>query len=236
MIRRFVLLLLLGGIATAALSVLFARVDQLVLASEKARTALEVTDELNRELNAATYASNLIAFAILGGLLSIVGAIACSAPSSSRQKAIGAAVGLVLGAFAGALGAALGHWYVDNVQLPVDPMVQWAARWTLILLPMALAAGLATASAGNLRRDLGNALAGGVIGAIIASVAFAVLHGMLTEIENFSVVMPRFVNNRVLIFASTIFGVGLGLLWQVKTTPAVAEAPETVTGQTPSGA
>lgn len=234
--RRFALMVFFGLVATAALSLLFAQAYQFVLASEEARTAVVVTEELGRELYAATYASDLIAFAILGAVLSAVMALACSTRSSTQQKAAGAGVGLVLGAAGGALGAMLGHWYVLNMQWQLDPMVQWALRWALVLLPIAIAAALATAAAGNFRRDIGNAVSGAIVGTMIAAVVFALLHGIVAQTENFSVVMPAFIPNRVLIVAAAVLGIGTGLVWQVKEPRAVADASSPTAGEVSTSA
>lgn len=225
MARRLVVLFVLGALAVAGIGMLYKNAYPFVLASEEARTALTVTEELTQELKAATYASDLIAFGIIGSVISAIIALSCSSRSTKTRKVVGTVAGAVIGFAAGCAGAAAGHWYTENVQWQLDPLVQWTLRWVLILFPIALASAVATALAGDFRRDLVNALAGAIVGSVASAAAFAVLHGLITPSENFSMVLPAFSANRFLIIASAIFGIGLGILWQVKTPKSAAPEP-----------
>ncbi len=217
MIRSFVMLVVLTLLVSFGLGYLFQSAYPFVLASETARKSVEVSEEQMAELKGAALASDRIAFAIIGALLCGTLPLVVSGPSSSTKKIAGAGVGLLLGGGLGAVAGWFGHWFYANPSIEIaDAMMYFLLRWTLMLLPLAIAAAISsTLASGNIKL-IPHSLVGAVLGAVAASALYSVLSGTVTTIEGREKILPFFFGNRVLILAATCFCIGAGILLQLQ--------------------
>ena len=83
-----------------------------------------------------------------------------------------------------------------------------------MLAPLGIAVGIASSDFGHWRSQLFHLIVGALIGVMAASVIYALLSGMATVLEGKTKIFPHFLSNRILIMATTVFCVGLGIITQ----------------------
>lgn len=214
--RSLPVLLVYTLLATCGLGLLFQSAYPFVLASETARKSVEVSKEQLIELNGAELKSDMIAFALLsavlcGGLASLL----VKAEKVSR-RIVGLGMGILLGALVGAGVGWLGHWFEAHPSIDIqDTMLYFCLRWSIMLVPIAIATAFLCSLIGGTTTNLLNSIIGGILGAVVASAIYAVLSGMVTTVEGRHKVLPFFLGNRILIIASSIFCIGAGIAWQL---------------------
>jgi hypothetical protein len=118
MALRIVLFVSFSILASACLLWFYQTYHPLVLASEESRNSIDVTVEQLNELNNAERLSDMISFALLGGVLSGGLALISGTTKSPMSMYFGLFTGLVLGAVAGAAAGFIGHWFDDA---PIHP-------------------------------------------------------------------------------------------------------------------
>ncbi|XZE43213.1 hypothetical protein SH467x_002766 [Pirellulaceae bacterium SH467] len=216
--RKVLFVLLATPLFAALLTALFHFTYPFVLASEEAQKSIMVTPAQQAELASATLASDLIAYAITGGIL--CGALALlvgSAPSLSH-RGIGASIGLGLGAITGAAAAWLGHWIELNPSFEIsDPMVYIVVRWVLMLALLGISAGVAVALASNHWKNAVNLIVGGLLGVVATAITYGLLVGLVTTPEGRHKILPFHDANRAILFTSAFAYIGLGILLQLRT-------------------
>lgn len=214
MALRLVLFVSFSILASAGLLWFYQTFHPLVLASEEARKSVEVSIEQLNELNAAERLSDMISFALLGGVLS-GGLALLSATTESMSQFFGLFTGLVLGAVAGAAAGFIGHWFDDAPYIQIsDPMMYSCLRWVLMLFFIPFAVAIACAVGGDFKKNFVGALVGAFIGVLSAAFLYAILSGMVTTVEGRNKIFPHHFSNRVLIVVATIFCTVSGVLWQ----------------------
>lgn len=167
-------------------------------ASEEAQKSLEVTEAQSAELLASARKSDSIVFALYGSLLAAVAGWFCHPLAAMSGRVKGALAGIVLGAIGGVLTAQVGHWFDRAIPFPQEPMLYWIGRWVLMVLPTCLAAGVAVALAGQFVKHVGNAVAGSVLGGVIAIILYSLLTGSVTPIEGHQYIYPANPGNRLM--------------------------------------
>ena len=218
MALRIVFFLSFSILASAGLLWFYQTFHPLVLASEEARKSVEVSSEQLNELNAAERLSDMISFALLGGVLS--GGLAfISATKSPMSRFLGLLTGLALGGVAGAVSGFIGHWFDDASYIQIsDPMMYSCLRWVLMLILIPFAVAAASAVGCDFKKDFAKnfvgALVGAFIGVLSAAFLYAILSGMVTTVEGKNKIFPHHFSNRVLIVVATIFCTVSGVLWQ----------------------
>jgi hypothetical protein len=218
MALRIVFFLSFSILASAGLLWFYQTFHPLVLASEEARKSVEVSSEQLNELNAAERLSDMISFALLGGVLS--GGLAfISTTKNPMSRFLGLLTGLALGGVAGAASGSIGHWFDDASYIQIsDPMMYSCLRWALMLILIPFAVAAASAVGGDFKKDFAKnfvgALVGAFIGVLSAAFLYAILSGMVTTVEGKNKIFPHHFSNRVLIVVATIFCTGFGVLWQ----------------------
>jgi hypothetical protein len=177
-------------------------------ASEEARTSIAVTQEQSLELRDSARWSDLIVYAVVGATLAAMSGLLChpNAKTSGRLRA--AVIGILLGGAAGATSAILGHWFDERVLFPPEPMIYWVKRWSLMLLPIALAVAVTVASAGRFTKTVLDAVVGAAVGGALAMILYCVLSGMLTPIEGHQYIYPAATGNRLMILGLSAVFIG----------------------------
>lgn len=216
MIRPLAFLLALTAASVFALHALYINHYPFVLASEVARKSLEVTPAQMQELRAAELASDMIAYAIFAALLCGALAACCSASEKVSGQMLGLVVGLAGGAVSGAATGWLGHWLELNPWFAIaDPMIYAIVRWSIMLMPIAIVAGLATSISVCSGYKIGNTIVGSVVGAVIAAMIYAMSVGTFTIIESRSKILPFHDANRMMLVGFSVFCIGAGTLFQL---------------------
>lgn len=227
MMRNLPLILVFTLLATCGLGFLLQSAYPFVLASETARKSVEVSKEQTLELNEAELKSDMIAFAVFsavlcGGLASLL----VKADNLSK-RIVGLGMGIVLGAMVGAGVGWLGHWFEAHPSIDIqDAMLYFCLRWSIMLVPIAIATAFLCSLIGGAPKNLLNSIIGGILGALVASSIYAVLSGLVTTVEGRHKVLPFFLGNRILIIACSIFCIGAGIAWQLyekKSSPNIKE-------------
>lgn len=213
-------MLALLAVATAAFTIVVFGVVRstypFVLASEKARKSVEVTVSQMKELRSAELASDMIAFGIFSALMCGVLAACLGVSKSVMGKLVGLAIGLVLGAVAGAGMGWIGHWLELNPAFEIrDPMIYSVVRWSIMLLPVAIAAGFVIAIASKSFNQIAHVVIGAVLGSVVAAMIYAAVAGTFTTMEARSKIMPFHDANRILIIAASMFCIGTGIVLQL---------------------
>ena len=187
-----------------------------MLASEEARKSIEVSVSQMKELRSAELSSDMIAFGIFSALLCGVLA-SCLGVSKNVSGRFGSLViGLVLGAIAGAGMGWIGHWLELNPAFEIsDPTVYTVVRWCIMLLPVAIAAGIATSISTKSFNQIAHSVIGALLGAVGAAMIYAVVAGTFTTIESRSKVLPFHDANRILIISASTFCIGIGIFLQL---------------------
>ena len=187
-----------------------------VLASKEARKSVEVTVSQMKELRSAELSSDMIAFGIFSALLCGVSAACFSISKNVSGRLVGLAIGLFLGATAGAGTGWLGHWLELNPAFDIkDPIVYSVVRWSIMLLPVAIAAGIATSISTRSLNQIVHSVIGATVGAMAAAMIYAVVAGTLTTMEARSKILPFYDANRILIIAASMFCIGTGIVLQL---------------------
>jgi hypothetical protein len=219
MLRNLLILIALTALISIGLGLLFEKVYPFVLASETARTSIVVTPEQTLELKTAARASDMIAFAIFAAVACGVIAVCLGKHTNQNRRWMGLGIGVALGIVAGASAGWIGHWFEENPALDFeDPMIYSLVRWAFMLAPVGIAVAIASSDFGHWQSQLFHLIVGALIGVIAASVIYAFLSGMATVFEGKTKIFPNFLSNRILIMASTIFCVGLGIITQAQGT------------------
>ena len=213
-------MLALLAIATAAFTlVVFGVVRSTypyVLASEEARKSVEVTVSQMKELRSAELSSDMIAFGIFSALLCGVLASCLGVSKNVSGRFGGLVIGLVLGAIAGAGMGWIGHWLELNPAFEIeDPTVYSMVRWCIMLLPVAIAAGIATSISTKSFNQIAHAVVGAIMGAVAAAMIYAIVAGTFTTMESRSKILPFHDANRMLIIAASMFCIGVGIVLQL---------------------
>jgi hypothetical protein len=189
-----------------------------VLASEQARTSLEVTQEQRDELDSALKSSDLRAFAIFGAMICVVTGLGFMNGANPVQLATVVGTGIVLGGVSGWMMGLIGYWFHQNlIDSLSDVMVHVVARLFVMFIPIALAVGLVAAVATRNGRNFGSAFGGAVLAAIVAAAGYGVLSGVITPLELVRDIMPAHEVNRVLLFMlafPAICGLAFRQVWQ----------------------
>jgi hypothetical protein len=213
MALRIVLFVSFLIFASAGLLWFYQTYHPLVLASAEARKSVEVSSEQLNELNAAEMFSDMISFALLGGVLSS-GLALISATKRPMSRFFGLLTGLALGAVAGAAAGFIGHWFDDSPYIQIsDPMLYSCLRWALMLILIPFAVAAACAVGADFKKDFVGAFLGAFIGILCAAFLYAILSGMVTTVEGRNKIFPHHFSNRVLIVVATIFCTASGVLW-----------------------
>ncbi len=215
MIRPLAFLVAITAACTFALHGAFSTYHPFVLASPETRKSVEVTTAQNLELRAAELASDMIAYAVFSALLCGALAACCSAARSAKGQIVGLVVGLLGGAVAGAATGWIGHSLELNPTFAIsDPMIYAIVRWSLMLLPIGIMAGIAL-SASDSTGKIANTVAGAVIGAILASMIYSIAVGTFTTIEARSAILPFHDANRMMLIGLSVFCIGAGAIIQL---------------------
>lgn len=215
MALRIVLFVSFSILASACLLWFYQTYHPLVLASEESRNSIDVTVEQLNELNNAERLSDMISFALLGGVLSGGLALISGTTKSPMSMYFGLFTGLVLGAVAGAAAGFIGHWFDDAPYIQIsDPMMYSCLRWALMLILIPFAVAAACAVGGDFKNNFVGTLLGALIGVLSAAFLYAILSGMVTTVEGRNKIFPYHFSNRVLIVVATIFCTVSGVLWQ----------------------
>lgn len=216
MTRSLVLLIAITLASMFAMHGVFSTKYPFVLASEEARKSLEVTTAQMKELRAAELASDMIAYGIFGALLCGALASCCSAAKSTGGQILGLVVGLLGGAAAGVATGWLGHWLELNPAFAIaDPMIYAIVRWSIMLLPIAIVAGLAISISKSGESKYANAIAGACFGAVIAAMIYSISVGTFTTIESRSKILPFHDTNRMMLVGLCVFCIGVGAVFQL---------------------
>jgi hypothetical protein len=216
MLSKLAILLVFSILVTAGLGYLFQKTYPFVLASEKTRLSVEVTEEQSLELRAAAQSSDMITFSIVSTVLCVGCAAVFGRSESFNDRLVGMLFGAGLGASTGALAGWIGYWFQYNPAIVIqDPMVYSFARWVAMLVPTGLAAGLSTAIAGRIRLDTANAIIGSLLGVVAAAAVYASTSGSFTTVESRHKIFPHHMENRFLIIASIVVCIGAGIVTQV---------------------
>lgn len=186
-----------------------------VLASEAARTSLMVSEAQLTELNQATMQSDMIVFAVVGAAFSAILALVLSKPAKSIQRIMGAFFGLVAGAILGALGGWIGHQFLNPALGEMEISIYQCLRMLGIMIPIGIAASLAVGVGGQMKTDFGKALVGAILGIVAAALAYSVLSGLVTTVENRHKVFPHHMPNRLLMLTGTAIAVAVGMAIQL---------------------
>jgi hypothetical protein len=216
MIRSLALLVVLTAAAVFSLHGVFSNHYPFVLASEEARKSLEVTTAQMKELRGAELLSDMIAYAAFSALLCGALAACCSAARNGLEQIVGLVVGMVGGAVAGAVTGFLGHWLELSPGFAIDdPMIYAIVRWSIMLLPIAIAAGLATAISTKSAGKIGITIVGSVIGSVVAAMIYSMSVGTFTTIESRSKILPFHDANRMMLVGVCVFCIGAGTVLQL---------------------
>jgi len=213
MLKSLVLLVMLSGACTFAIFELLDSYYPFVLASEEARKSLEVTTAQMKELRGAELASDMIAYAVFSALFCGSLAACCSVSRNAGGQLLGLGVGLVAGVAAGAAMGWLGHWLELNPTFVIaDPMIYAIVRWSIMLLPVATVAGLATSVSSASGIQIVHTILGAILGAVLAAMIYSVTVGTFTTIETRSKILPFHDANRILLVGACTFCIGAGAL------------------------
>jgi hypothetical protein len=124
----------------------------------------------------------------------------------------------------GACGLALswiGFYCYDWLPITWDALVRVSVRLTAMLLPFALVAGLLIAICAGRIPQLPSIFLGGVIGAALAAVSYAIIAGVALQNENSDPVLPPGTICRLLLFFVIACAIWSTILYQLKTTSSV---------------
>ncbi len=226
MIKRIAFFLVLTAVATLGVWMIVREYYPFVLASEETLTAEFFSEAQSAEFRDAAYKSDIIVFGILGLTIATLAGGASQPAVSLGKRMLGSASGLVLGLLAGVGAACLGYWFDSHVQFPRDPMLYWVGRWSLMLLPIAIASGFAASIAGDFRKDLAESLVGAIMGAATATIIYCLLSGVVAPIEHHVQVFPGFTGNRLLIISLSTMLIGGGILVQLTRKSRRTAGPE----------
>lgn len=216
--RKVLFILIAAPLFAALLTALLHFTYPFVLASEEAQKSIMVTPAQQAELASATLASDLIAYAITGGILCGALALLVGFAPSASQRGVGAAIGLGIGAIAGAAAGWLGHWIELNPSFEIsDPMVYIVVRWVLMLAVLGIAAGVSVGLASNNMKNAINLVVGGLLGVVATAILYGLLVGLVTTPEGRHKILPFHDANRALLFAAAFAFIGLGILLQLRT-------------------
>ncbi len=216
MFKILAMLVLVVASLTFAVFEIYSTSYPFVLASEEARKSLEVTPSQMLELRSAELSSDMIAYGIFSALMCGALAACCSRSENTAGQLLGLAIGLVVGAIAGAGMGWIGHWLELSPAFVIsDPMIYSVVRWSIMLLPVAIAAGIATSISTFSPNEIGHAVMGAILGAVSAAAVYSVVAGSVTTIEARSKILPFHDANRVLIVAASIFCMGVGIILQL---------------------
>lgn len=215
MLKPFALLVLLSAACTFALHGFYSSYYPFVLASEEARKSVEVTTAQMKELRAAELASDMIAYAVFSALLCGALAACCNNAENASGQLLGLSVGLVAGTAAGVATGWLGHWLELNPAFTIsDPIIYAIVRWSIMLLPVAIVAGLASSISGSSTSQIGNSIIGAILGAVTAAMIYSITVGTFTTIESRSKILPFHDANRMMLVGVCTFCIGAGVVFQ----------------------
>ncbi len=166
------------------------------------------------------------ALAMLAGLPAIVGQSASTGQRPLLKRLIGFVVVAVLaGGGCGLLISWIGHYGEDWLPITLDPLVRVSTRLLVSLLPFALAASLlAVLFTSNLKQFPGSFL-GGLLGALLASFAFALVAGLAFQNENSDVVLPPGTSCQLLLFFFVPWLIWATIVYQLRGASALAHQP-----------
>ncbi len=216
MLKMLAMLLLVSASFSFVVHKVYSSNYPFVLASEEARKSVEVTPAQMLELRSAELSSDMIAYGIFSALLCGALAACCSVSKNARGQILGLLVGLALGAGAGAGMGWIGHWLELSPAFVIsDPMIYSVVRWSIMLLPVAIAAGIATSISTGSMNELGHSVIGAILGAVSAAAIYSVVAGTFTTIEARSKILPFHDANRILMVAASIFCIGFGIILQL---------------------
>ncbi len=216
MFKIIAMLVLVVASLTFAVFEIYSTNYPFVLASEEARKSLEVTPAQMKELRSAELSSDMIAYGIFSTLMCGAIAACCSLSKNTAGQLLGLVIGLVFGASAGAGMGWIGHWLELNPAFVIsDPMIYSVVRWSIMLLPVAIAAGIATSISTGSLNELGHAVLGAILGAVSAAAVYSVVAGALTTIEARSKILPFHDANRIWIVAASVSCIGAGIILQL---------------------
>jgi hypothetical protein len=177
-----------------------------VLASAEARASLEVTAEQLAELKSARYASDAIAFGVVGAILVAICMLTFRISRSVRLPEKRTRLndlllllgGVGVGFLTGALGGWLGNSFEDGNSWNLDTTSRIMIRSAIVMLPAALAGALGILMIERSSQRCGDAILGAILGVGLTLVVSAALHGNLTTFEARPPVFPDQPANRVL--------------------------------------
>ncbi|MDX1928257.1 MAG: hypothetical protein SFV81_17145 [Pirellulaceae bacterium] len=184
-----------------------------VLASAEARASLEVSAEQLAELKAARYASDAIAYGVVGAILVEICMLTFRIfhwirPTDKRSwfsdlpvLVVGAGVGFL----AGAAGGWLGNSFEDGNSWNLDTTTRIMIRSAIVMLPAAVAGAVGILMIERSARRSGDALLGAILGVGLSLVVTAALHGNLTTFEARPPVFPDQPANRALFPTAYLF-------------------------------
>lgn len=226
--KIFLYLAVAAAAAAGSYFIIQSTYDETAFASEEARTSLEVSEAQSAELLASTTTSNMIAYAILGALMTGASGFAANPRALPAGRGIGLVVGLILGAVAGVAMAQIGHLYDAKIAFPRDPMLYWVGRLFAMFSVLGIACGVAIAAAGKFSKDITDAIVGGLLGAGALTIIYCFVAGAATRIEGHQYIYPAFPENRaVLIGLSILVGFGSMLLLVRKSETATSKTEAT---------
>lgn len=215
MLSRVVAICILGLIASCGHFYLLKSSYPFVVASPEARASIEVTEAQHTELKAAQLQSEAIAFGAFGVLLCVAVALVGLPPNNAATWLITLLAAGLLGALAGGAMSFLGHLFHDSFAASIaDPLVHTVLRLTVMLLPVAIAAGIVAALARRSKQVASDAIVGALLGALLTAVAYGVLAGSVTSLENIGSVLPADNQNRFLLFSLAMVCIGVACVYQ----------------------
>ena len=227
--RPFLIWIVLSAAAVAIVGFANKSGYPYVLASAEARASLEVTAQQLAELKSARYASDAIAFGIVGGMLAAVCVLVELLTQAPRlnwaRNIVIVPLSVFIGFAAGAAGGWLGNLFEDLNSRQLDATTRLWLRWTIVLLPAAVVSGLLVALAASLFRRAADFLIFSVLGVVVSILAITVLHGTVTTFEARPPVFPDMPDNRF--WFPTLFLILTSLLVTFQITkPRASESPQ----------
>ena len=181
-----------------------------ILASAEARASLEVTSEQLAELKSARYASDAIAYGVVGALLVAICMLTFRISSSTKlpntlpqkrtwfQDLPMLLAGLVMGFLAGAAGGWLGNIFEDGNSWNLDTTTRIMIRSAIVMLPSALAGAVGILMVDRSSQRCGDAILGAILGVGLTLLVTTAMHGNLTTFEARPPVFPDQPANRLL--------------------------------------
>jgi hypothetical protein len=158
------------------------------------------------ELKSARYASDAIAFGIVGAILVAI-CMLVNRLSPTVSPAVARSwlndlplllIGTVAGFLAGAAGGWLGNSFEDGNSWNLDNTTRLMLRTVIVLLPAAVVGALAITVLERSFRRIGDLLVGSILGVGLTLLVTAVLHGNLTTFEARPPVFPDQFSNRLM--------------------------------------